>query len=134
MDFPDDLLYTESHEWVKVGDSTLRDEGDHATIGLTDYAQGQLKDIVYVELPEIGSEVKKGESIGVVESVKTAADVFSPITGKVVETNLALKDHPEFINADPYGKGWIIKIETQDKEELKGLLSSKAYQGSLPEE
>jgi glycine cleavage system H protein len=132
MDFPEGLLYTESHEWLKVGDSTLRDEGSQITIGLTDYAQSQLKDIVYVELPEIGSEFKKGESIGVVESVKTVADVFSPITGKVVETNLALKDHPEFINVDPYGKGWIIKMETQDKKELRGLLSSQAYQGSLP--
>jgi glycine cleavage system H protein len=128
------LLYTESHEWLKVGDSTLRDEGNQITIGLTDYAQSQLKDIVYVELPEIGSEFKKGESIGVVESVKTVADVFSPITGKVVETNLALKDHPEFINVDPYGKGWIIKMEAQDKKELRGLLSSQAYQGALPEE
>ena len=112
MDFPEGLLYTESHEWLKVGDSTLRDEGNQITIGLTDYAQSQLKDIVYVELPEIGSEFKKGESIGVVESVKTVADVFSPITGKIVETNLALKDHPEFVNVDPYGKGWIIKMET----------------------
>jgi glycine cleavage system H protein len=125
MDFPEGLLYTESHEWLK-------DEGNQVTIGLTDYAQSQLKDIVYVELPEIGSEFKKGESIGVVESVKTVADLFSPITGKVVETNLALKDHPEFVNVDPYGKGWIIKMEAQDKEELKGLLSSNAYQGSLP--
>ena len=134
MNFPEGLFYTESHEWVRVGDSTLRDEGSQVTIGLTDYAQSQLKDIVYVELPEIGPEFKKGESIGVVESVKTVADVFSPITGKVVETNLALKDHPEFINVDPYGKGWIFKMKTQDKEELKGLLSSKVYQGSLPEE
>jgi glycine cleavage system H protein len=127
VEFPEGLLYTESHEWV-------RDEGSQVTIGLTDYAQSQLKDIVYVELPEIGPEFKKGESIGVVESVKTVADVFSPITGKVVETNLTLKDHPEFINVDPYGKGWIFKMEAQDKEELKGLLSSKVYQGSLPEE
>lgn len=134
MDFPEGLLYTESHEWLKVGDSTLRDEGSQVIIGLTDYAQSQLKDIVFVELPEIGSEFKKGESIGVVESVKTVTDVFSPITGKVVETNLALKDHPEFINVDPYGKGWIIKMEAQDKKELRGLLSSQAYQGALPEE
>jgi len=132
MDFPEGLLYTESHEWLKVGDSTLRDEGSQVIIGLTDYAQSQLKDIVFVELPEIGSEFKKGESIGVVESVKTVTDVFSPITGKVVETNLALKDHPEFINVDPYGKGWIIKMEAQDKKELRGLLSSQAYQGALP--
>ena len=134
MKFPEDLLYTESHEWVKVGGPTQRDKRVHATIGLTDYAQSQLKDIVYVELPKIGSEFKVGESIGVVESVKTAADVFSPITGKVVETNLTLKDHPEFINVDPYGKGWIIKMEVRDREELKGLLSSEAYQEFLPEE
>jgi len=134
MEFPDQLLYTESHEWVRVGDSNLPGEENRITIGLTDYAQSQLKDIVYVELPEIGAEFKKGESIGVVESVKTVADVFTPVTGKVAETNLTLKDHPEFVNVDPYGKGWIIKMDFQDKEELRGLLSSKAYQGSLPRE
>jgi glycine cleavage system H protein len=134
MKFPEDLFYTESHEWVKAEDSTLRENGGQVTIGLTDYAQRQLKDIVYVDMPEIGSEFKKGESIGVVESVKTVADVYSPITGKVTEANLALKDHPQFVNEDPYGKGWLVKMEIQDREELKGLLSSKAYQGSLPEE
>ena len=127
MEFPDGLLYSESHEW-------LRDEGGRATMGLTDYAQSQLKDIVYVELPEIGSEFKKGESMGVVESVKTVADVFSPITGKVVETNQALKSSPQFVNEDPYGKGWIIKMEMKDKGDLKELLSSKAYQDFLPKE
>jgi glycine cleavage system H protein len=134
MKFPKELLYTESHEWVKVEDSTLKDKGSQVTIGLTDYAQSQLKDIVYVELPEVGSEFKKGESIGVVESVKTVADIFSPVTGKVTETNLSLKDHPQFVNEDPYGKGWIFKMEFNDREEIKGLLSSKAYQGTLPEE
>jgi len=127
MKFPKDLLYSESHEW-------LRDEGGRATIGLTDYAQSQLKDIVYVELPEIGSEFKKGESMGVVESVKTVADVFSPITGKVVEANHTLKDSPQFVNEDPYGKGWIIKMEIKDKGELKELLSFKAYQDFVPKE
>ena len=127
MEFPEGLFYTESHEWV-------REDGGQVTIGLTDYAQSQLKDIVYVELPGIGSEFKKGESIGVVESVKTVADIFSPITGKVLEINSTLKDHPEFINTDPYGKGWIVKMGMEEREELKGLLSSKAYQGSLPEE
>ena len=134
MEFPENLLYTESHEWVRVGDSTLRDEGSQVTIGLTDYAQSQLKDIVYVEFPEIGSKFKKGESIGVVESVKTVADIYSPVTGKVVETNLTLKDHPQFVNQDPYGKGWIVKMEAQNKKELKGLLSAKAYQDFLPKE
>ena len=127
MKFPENLFYSESHEW-------LEDEGNQATIGLTDYAQSQLKDIVYVELPEIGSEFRKGESIGVVESVKTVADVFSPITGKVMETNLALKDFPQYVNEDPYGKGWIVKMEIRDKGELKGLISYKAYQDSLPKE
>jgi len=127
MEFPEGLLYAESHEWV-------REEGNRVTIGITDYAQGHLKDIVYVELPQIGAEVKKGESVGVVESVKTVADLFSPVTGKVVETNVALKDSPQFINEDPYGRGWIVKMEIKDKGELKGLLSSKAYQQSLPSE
>ncbi len=134
MEFPEGLLYTESHEWVKVENPTLSDEGSQVSIGLTDYAQSELKDIVYVELPEVGSEFKKGETIGVVESVKTVADVFSPITGKVDETNLSLKDHPEFINVDPYGKGWIVKMEVRNREELKELLSSKTYQGTLTEE
>jgi len=127
MEFPENLLYTETHEWV-------RDEGNHVAIGLTDYAQSQLKDIVYVELPEIGSEFKKGESMGVVESVKTVADVFCPITGKVVETNHTLKDSPQFVNEDPYGRGWIVKMAIREEEELKGLLSFKAYQDFLPKE
>jgi len=127
MKFPEVLLYTESHEWVK-------NEGSQVIIGLTDYAQNQLKDIVYVEIPEIGTEFKKGDSIGVVESVKTVADIYSPITGKVTDTNFSLKDHPQFVNEDPYGKGWLVKMESQDRGELKELLSSKAYQGLLPEE
>lgn len=101
-------------------------------IGLTDFAQSQLKDVVYVDIPEVGSEFKKGESMGVVESVKTVADIFSPITGKVTDGNFTLKDRPEFVNEDPYGKGWLVKMQIQDREELKELLSSKAYQGSLP--
>jgi glycine cleavage system H protein len=127
MKVPEGLFYTESHEWV-------RDEGNHVTVGITDYAQSQLKDIVFVEMPEIGSTFKKGDSLGVVESVKTVADLYSPVTGKVVETNPGLKDHPQFVNEDPYGKGWMVKIEVENKEELKGLLSAKGYQGTLPEE
>lgn len=125
MKFPEELLYTDTHEWVK-------NEGHQVTIGLTDYAQSQLKDIVYVELPQVGSDFKRGESIGVVESVKTAADLFSPVTGKVTETNVALKDSPQFVNEDPYGKGWILKMELRGKGELKKLLTSEAYQRSLP--
>ena len=127
MKFPEELLYAETHEWVK-------DEGNQVTIGLTDYAQSQLKDIVYVDMPEAGSEFKKGDTLGVVESVKTVADIYSPVTGKVIDGNFTLKDHPEFVNTDPYGKGWILKMEINDREELKGLLSSKGYQGSLPQE
>ena len=127
MEFPENLFYSETHEWI-------RDEGNQVTIGLTDYAQSQLKDIVYVDLPEIGSEFQKGENIGVVESVKTVADIFSPVTGRIVEKNLALKDHPEFVNIDPYGKGWLVKVELRGREEVKELLSSKTYQGTLSEE
>lgn len=127
MNFPEDLLYTETHEWVKK-------RGNQVTIGLTDYAQNQLKDIVYIEFPKVGSEFKKGDSLGVVESVKAAADIYSPISGKVIEINLTLKDNPQFINEDPYGKGWLIKMEIQDHKELNGLLSSKSYQGTLSEE
>ena len=127
MKLPEDLLYTESHEWV-------RSEGGRATVGITDFAQAELKDIVYVEMPEIGSKFKKGDSLGVVESVKTVADLYSPIAGKVLETNAELKNHPQYVNEDPYGKGWMVKMEIVNKEELKGLLSAKAYQGTLPEE
>lgn len=127
MKLPEDLLYTESHEWVK-------EEENQVVIGLTDYAQSQLKDIVYVDIPDMGSEFKKGDSMGVVESVKTVADIYSPVTGKVTDGNFTLKDHPQFVNEDPYGKGWLVKMEIRDREELKDLLSAKGYKGSLPEE
>jgi glycine cleavage system H protein len=127
MEFPENLFYSEDHEWV-------RDEGTQVTIGITDYAQGQLKDIVYVDLPEVGSEFKRGENIGVVESVKTVADIFSPVTGKVIEKNVDLKDRPEWVNKEPYGKGWLLKMALKEREELKELLSSKAYQGRISEE
>jgi glycine cleavage system H protein len=124
LTFPEDLLYSDTHEWV-------REKGSEVTIGLTDYAQSQLGDIVHVDIPEVGSEFKKGDTILVVESVKTVADIYSPITGKVTDANFTLKDHPQFVNEDPYGKGWLVKMEIQDGEELKELLSSKAYQDSL---
>jgi len=127
MILPEELLYTENHEWVRV-------EGSHAALGITDYAQSQLKDIVFVEMPEIGSNFKRGESLGVVESVKTVADLYSPVTGRVLETNATLRDHPQFVNEDPYGKGWVVRMELGDREELQGLLSAKDYQGTLPEE
>jgi glycine cleavage system H protein len=127
MPFPEDLLYTESHEWV-------RKEENSATVGITDYAQSQLKDIVYVELPQVGSTFKKGDSLGVVESVKTVADLFSPISGKVIEVNGSLKDHPQFVNEDPYGKGWMVRLEILDPKELDTLLSSADYEKRVAEE
>jgi glycine cleavage system H protein len=127
MQFPEELLYTDSHEWVRY-------EGGMATIGITDYAQSELRDIVYVEFPQIGSTFKKGDAMGVVESVKTVADLFAPIGGKVVETNPALKDHPQFVNEDPYGKGWMVKMEVLEPDELKTLLSSADYQKGVSEE
>lgn len=127
MNLPEDLLYTESHEWVRV-------EGNQAVLGITDYAQGQLKDIVFVEMPEVGSRFKKGDSLGVVESVKTVSDLYSPISGKIVETNAMLKGHPQYVNEDPYGKGWMLKMEMDDQGEVKGLLSAQGYQGTLTEE
>jgi len=127
MKIPNDLLYTETHEWVKQEDNQI-------TIGITDYAQSQLKDVVYVELPEIGSIYKKGDPIGSVESVKTVSDIFSPVSGRVRETNIALKDQPDLINKDPYGKGWIVRMEVSDKKELLGLLSAKAYEDFLSKE
>ena len=127
MEFPEGLFYTESHEWVK-------EEGGQMKIGLTDFAQGQMKDIVYVDLPQAGSEFKKGEPIGSVESVKTVADLFTPLTGKVIETNPGLKDHPQYVNEDPYGKGWIVKMECLEPEELKALLSPADYENAVSKE
>jgi glycine cleavage system H protein len=128
MQFPEDLLYTESHEWVKKG------EGPVVTLGLTEYAQSQLKDIVFVELPETGAEFRKGDALGVVESVKTVADVYSPLTGKVTDVNIELKAHPQLLNEDPFGRGWMLKMEPARPEELQSLLSAQVYRSGLPEE
>lgn len=127
MLFPEDLLYTESHEWV-------RRDGNCVTLGITDYAQSQLKDIVYVELPPVGSTFKKGDSLGVVESVKTVADLFCPISGKVIEINALLKENPQFVNEDPYGKGWMVRLEILEAKDLESLLSSADYEKRVAEE
>ena len=127
MKLPEDLLYTATHEWV-------RNEGGNATVGITDYAQSQLKDVVYVEMPEKGSRFKKGDSLGVVESVKTVADLYSPITGKIVETNTGLKEHPQFVNEDPYGNGWIAVLDMSDSTEMNDLMSKSEYEKYLKEE
>jgi glycine cleavage system H protein len=120
----DDLRYTDDHEWLKVEDGKGR-------MGLTDYAQQQLSDIVYLEFPEIGREVTKGESIGVVESVKAVSDMFSPVSGKVVEINEALNDAPENVTNDPYGEGWYAVIELSDPSEVEQLMDAAAYNKKL---
>lgn len=119
--------FTGEHEWIDV-------EGDTATVGITDYAQGQLGDIVFVELPQIGSEVAKGKDAAVVESVKAASDVYAPITGEVTEANGALEDDPALVNSSPEDEGWFFKLTIADKSELDGLMDAAAYKsfcGSL---
>lgn len=122
-----DLKYAESHEWVKV-------EGDSATIGITDHAQDHLGDVVYVELPEVGNSVKQGEGFGAVESVKATSDVYSPVSGKVVEVNEELTPSPGLVNASPYEGGWIMKVELSNKDELNSLLDSDQYSKFCEEE
>ncbi|GFP82004.1 glycine cleavage system h protein 2 mitochondrial [Phtheirospermum japonicum] len=122
-----DLKYAESHEWVKI-------EGNSATVGITDHAQDHLGDVVYVELPEEGAEVKQNEGFGAVESVKATSDINSPISGKVVEVNTKLNDSPGLVNASPYENGWIIKVELKDTEELSGLMDSDQYSKFCEEE
>lgn len=117
---PEELKYTKDHIWVKA-------EGDTAVIGLSDYAQNELGDIVFVEMPETGSKVTKGESFGTVESVKSVSDIVAPLNGEVVEFNQILEDTPETINSDPYGEGWVIKISISNAGELGGLLDHAAY-------
>ncbi len=127
MNFPEDLKYSKEHEWVRVS-------GNVATVGITDYAQDQLGEIVFAELPDEGEEFEKGDSFGVVESVKSVNDVYVPLSGKVVETNDPVTDGPEILNDDPYGEGWLIKIELADAKELKELMSAKEYQAYIKEE
>ena len=103
MNIPSDLLYTKDHEWIKI-------ENGIATVGITDYAQGELGDIIFIELPEIGDSVQAEDSIGTIEAVKTVADIYSPMNGEILEVNLNLEDNPDSINTDPYGSGWIIKL------------------------
>ena len=120
MEIKSELKYTKDHEWVKV-------EGDQAIIGITDYAQGELGDIVYVEIEALGEDLKKEEIFGSVEAVKTVSDLFLPVSGKITEMNEELENNPELINEDPYEKGWIIKMEIQNPAELEELLDSDSY-------
>ena len=120
MEFPEGLKYSKEHEWVLV-------EGDTATIGITEYAQDELGDIVYVELPEIGEKVVKDDPFGAVESVKAVSDVYAPVSGSVVEVNDVLPDNPETINDDPYRDGWMIRVDMSDEDDLKDLMSADEY-------
>ena len=127
MEFPEDLKFSKEHEWVLV-------EGNVATVGITDYAQDQLGDIVFVELPGVGDKVSKEDAFGVVESVKAVSDVYAPVSGKVLEVNDDLPENPEMLNEDPYGDGWMIKIEMNDPEELQDLMTAAEYEEYVAEE
>ncbi|MCP4264593.1 MAG: glycine cleavage system protein GcvH [Candidatus Brocadiaceae bacterium] len=120
MENPKDLKYIEDHEWVRI-------DGDTATIGITDYAQKQLTDIVYVELPEVGKQVGQGENLGVVESMKSVSDICSPISGEVIVVNNALEKSPELVNSEPFDGGWIAKLKIKDNSEIESLMTSEDY-------
>lgn len=124
--YPDDFYYTKDHEWVKI-------KGETATVGITDFAQKQLGDVVYVELPEVGTALEFHQSLGVVESVKAVSDIYSPVSGEVVEANTGLNDAPETLNEDPHGKGWIIRIKVKNVAELEKLMSVSEYENFIEE-
>ncbi len=120
MNLPENLKYTKNHEWLRI-------EGDEAYIGITDFAQSELGDIVFVEVETVGDEIEKENMFGTIEAVKTVSDMFMPVSGEVLEFNEKLEDTPELINSDPYGDGWIIKISVKDASEVDGLMSSSEY-------
>jgi glycine cleavage system H protein len=120
MKIPENVKYTKDHEWIRV-------DGDFAWIGITDYAQGELGDVVFVELPKVGTKLFKGKSFGTIEAVKAVSDLYAPAAGEVVELNKVVQDSPELVNKDPYGEGWMVKIKVTDKSELASLLDAPAY-------
>ena len=124
MNFPDNLRYTSEHEWIRV-------EGDEAFVSITDYAQSELGEIVFIDVPTLGETVGQGEVFGSIEAVKTVSDLNMPVTGEVLELNEELDAAPELVNNDPYGKGWIIRIAVKDAAELDSLMDAKAYEASL---
>jgi glycine cleavage system H protein len=126
MDYPEHLKYTNEHEWAMA-------EGDRVRVGITDFAQDALGDVVYVDVPEEGTEVQAGRAFGEVESTKSVSDLFTPVTGRVAERNARLADTPELINQDPYGEGWIIVVEMTDRSELEGLMDAQAYRRLVEE-
>ncbi len=127
MNVPKDLRYTKTHEWV-------RQEEDVLVVGITDFAQSQLSDLTYVELPSTGDKVEAGDELAVLESVKAASDVYAPVRGTIVEVNDQLTDSPELINTDPFGDGWMFKLEPENPSDVEGLLDSDQYEESIPEE
>ena len=127
MELPDDLRYTADDEWVRV-------DGDEATVGISDFAQDQLGDIVYVEVPEVGRTVARGDAFGIIESVKALSDLYSPLSGEVTARNDALIDAPELVNSSPYGDGWMMRLRLADAAELDDLLSADDYRARLPQE
>jgi glycine cleavage system H protein len=122
--YPEDLKYTAEHEWVKAGDGLAR-------VGITDFAQDALGDIVYVQLPEVGTPVRAGDSCGELESTKSVSDLFAPVNGTVRAVNEALADQPDLINTDPYGEGWLLDLDVEDEEEVEALMDAETYQGQL---
>jgi glycine cleavage system H protein len=127
MEFPDDLKYTEQHEWARV-------EGKVVRVGITDFAQDALGDVVYVDVPEVGTSVEAGHPFGEVESTKSVSDVYAPVSGRVIERNVELADSPQLVNDSPYGDGWMIAIEAADVSQLEGLLDAAAYRGFTEKE
>lgn len=126
MAVPSEFKYSKEHEWVKV-------EGNTATIGITEYAQGELGDIVFVELPDVDDEINEGDTFGSVESVKTVSELYAPVSGKIVETNDELEDSPEFVNESPYEKAWMVKVELSDESQLDELLLAEQYSEMIGE-
>ncbi|MDQ1296949.1 MAG: glycine cleavage system protein [Bacteroidota bacterium] len=124
MNVPGDLLYTKDHEWLRI-------EGEKGYIGVTDFAQGELGDIVFIEIETLGETLKKEEVFGTIEAVKTVSDMFMPVSGEILEVNPALEESPDVVNKDPYGKGWMIKIKINDPVEAKGLLTPDQYKALL---
>ena len=121
MDLPQNLKYTKEHEWVKI-------DGDLLIVGITDHAQSELGDIIFIEFPDLSQMISKDDSFGTIEAVKTVADLFAPVSGKIIEINQDLEDNPELVNSDPYGEGWIVKITDFDKSQLDTLLDSNNYE------
>ena len=124
MNFPENLKYTAEHEWIRI-------EGNYGWVGITDYAQSELGDVVFIEIPAVGTKVEKGKSLGTIEAVKAVSDLFAPVSGEIVEVNAEVKDHPEIVNKDPYVNGWMVKIIIADITQANALLNVQAYKSLI---